>query len=139
MPQFGTSSAQSLISCAWLSCLPNNRWLGARLRAGGSQPLLLLSPAGKQRGRSRPRQGLVTRPLPPPGARGTWRGEGRRLSLRSQHSILHRPPSLELHIVQLAEPTAQLEGTESPKPQRQRLGGIAFLSPRETEKGWGIG
>lgn len=77
MPQFGVASTQGLISWAWLFCLPNSHWRGARLQSGGSQPLLPLSPAGKQQSRSQPRQGLVTGLLPPPGARGTWRGKGR--------------------------------------------------------------
>lgn len=105
----------SLISWAWLSCLPNSPWLRARLQSGGSRPLLLLSPAGKQQSRSRPRQGLVTRPLPPPGARGTWRGKGRELSLP--------PPLLPV----LGAPHSATFGTFV-------SGGLSFLSLRNKEE-----
>lgn len=91
------ASAQSLISWAWLSWLPN-RPAGRGPGCSGEAPwhLLLLSlPAGKQQSRSQPRLSLVTAAhSPQPCARGTWRGEGRQLSLSSPALPSHHPPLL---------------------------------------------
>lgn len=61
------ASAQGLISCAWLSWLPNRRLARCQAAAGRSlAPPPALRPAGKQwnRQQSQPRHCLVTRPLP---------------------------------------------------------------------------
>ena len=98
-----TASAQSLISWAWLSWLPN-RPAGQGPGCSGEAPwhLLLLSlPAGKQQSRSQTCLSLVTAAHSPRrGARGTWRGEAGScplLGLPSHLAILHSCPTLELH------------------------------------------
>lgn len=97
-----TDSAQSLISWAWLSCLPN-RPAGQRPGCSGEAPwhLLRLSlPAGKQQRRSQPRLSLVTAAHSSPVhvASGVERaGSCPFPHLPSHLTILRLCPTLEAH------------------------------------------